>query len=96
MIEKAKWGWRDLYEGVAWLDSGFRRNDGEIDGASILIVESSDTYRYVCRAPLVAINDQCRQSSVNSPGFDDARDVRGPESNLRGGYLIDRRQAKGG
>ena len=28
MIEKGKWCWRDLYEGIIWLDSGFRRNDG--------------------------------------------------------------------
>ena len=30
MIEKGKWGWRDPFEGIVWLDSGFRRNDGPL------------------------------------------------------------------
>ena len=30
MIVKGNWGWRELYEGIVWLDSGFRRNDGPL------------------------------------------------------------------
>ena len=27
MIEKGNWGWRELHEEMAWLDSGLRQND---------------------------------------------------------------------
>ena len=30
MIVKGNWGWRDPYEGIVWLDSGLRRNDGSL------------------------------------------------------------------
>ena len=37
MVEKGNWGWRGPYEGVVWLDSGFRRNDGPLLSSTLYI-----------------------------------------------------------
>ena len=37
MIEKGNWRWPGLYEGIVWLDSGFRRNDGRSPSSTLSI-----------------------------------------------------------